>query len=116
VGQRFEVLEDLRSDDDAVFDKVVEIDAASLEPFVTWGTSPGMVVPVSSVVPDPSRCADCSDRQAAERALEYMALTPRTPIQDIAINRAFIGSCTNARIEDLRAAARVVKAIASIQL
>ena len=101
--------ETLRSDDDAVFDKVVEIDAFSLEPFVTWGTSPGMVVPVSSCVPDPSDAKTLADRQAAERALEYMALTPRTNIQDIAIDRAFIGSCTNARIEDLRAAARVVK-------
>jgi 3-isopropylmalate/(R)-2-methylmalate dehydratase large subunit len=99
----------LRSDDDAVFDKVVEIDASSLEPFVTWGTSPGMVVPVSSCVPDPSDAKTLADRQAAERALEYMALTPRTNIEDIAIDRAFIGSCTNARIEDLRAAARVVK-------
>ena len=99
----------LRSDDDAVFDKVVEIDASSLEPFVTWGTNPGMVVPVSSCVPDPSDAKTLADRQAAERALEYMALTPRTNIQDIAIDRAFIGSCTNARIEDLRAAARVVK-------
>ena len=97
------------SDDDAVFDRVVEIDAARLEPFVTWGTSPGMVVPVSSVVPDPAEANSAADRQAAERALEYMALTPRTNIQDIAIDRAFIGSCTNARIEDLRAAARVVK-------
>lgn len=92
----------LRSDDDAKFDRVVEIDAAQLEPFVTWGTSPGMVVPVTSCVPDP---AD----EAAERALKYMALHPRTNIQEIAIDRAFIGSCTNARIEDLRAAARVVK-------
>jgi len=92
----------LRSDDDAKFDRVVEIDAAQLEPFVTWGTSPGMVVPVTSCVPDP---AD----EAAERALKYMALNPRTNIQEIAIDRAFIGSCTNARIEDLRAAARVVK-------
>lgn len=92
----------LRSDDDATFDRIVEINASQLEPFVTWGTSPGMVVPVTSYVPDP---AD----EAAERALEYMALEPRTNIQDIAIDRAFIGSCTNARIEDLRAAARVVK-------
>ena len=92
----------LRSDDDASFDRIVKIDASQLEPFVTWGTSPGMVVPVTSYVPDP---AD----EAAERALKYMALTPRTNIQEIAIDRAFIGSCTNARIEDLRAAARVVK-------
>ena len=99
----------LNSDDDAVFDRVVEIDASKLEPFVTWGTSPGMVVPVTSYVPDPAEARSATDRQAAERALEYMALTPRTSIQEIAINRAFIGSCTNARIEDLRAAARVVK-------
>ena len=92
----------LKSDDDAVFDRVVEIDASQLEPFVTWGTSPGMVVPVTSYVPDPADAA-------AKRALEYMALEPRTSIQDISIDRAFIGSCTNARIEDLRAAARVVK-------
>jgi 3-isopropylmalate/(R)-2-methylmalate dehydratase large subunit len=97
------------SDEGAVFDRVVEIDAARLEPCVTWGTSPGMVVPVTSFVPDPADAKDATDRQAAERALEYMALAPRTSIQDISIDRAFIGSCTNARIEDLRAAARVVK-------
>ena len=95
--------------DDAVFDRTVEIDAAGLEPFVTWGTSPGMVVPVSGYVPDPAEAKSAADRQAAERALEYMALKPHTNIRDIAIDRAFIGSCTNARIEDLRAAARVVK-------
>ena len=99
----------LVSDDDAVFDKVVEIDASTLEPFVTWGTNPGMVVPISSVVPDPADATTLADRQAAERALEYMALKPSTSIEDISIDRAFIGSCTNARIEDLRAAARVVK-------
>src|SRR5215216_5969443 len=91
-----------KTDDHAVFDRTVEIDASRLEPFVTWGTSPGMVVPVTSYVPDPVDAA-------AERALEYMALAPRTNIQDISIDRAFIGSCTNARIEDLRAAARVVR-------
>jgi 3-isopropylmalate/(R)-2-methylmalate dehydratase large subunit len=92
----------LKSDEDAVFDCTIQIDASQLEPFVTWGTSPGMVVPVTSHVPEP---ADAN----AERALEYMALKPRMNIQDISIDRAFIGSCTNARIEDLRAAARVVK-------
>lgn len=97
------------SDDDAVFDRVVEVEATRLEPFVTWGTSPGMVVPVTSCVPDPLDAKDATDRQAAERALEYMNLSPRTNIQEISIDRAFIGSCTNARIEDLRAAARVVK-------
>jgi 3-isopropylmalate/(R)-2-methylmalate dehydratase large subunit len=99
----------LRSDDDARFDRIVEIDASKLEPFVTWGTNPGMVAPVTSYVPDPAEATTATDRQAAERALEYMALTPRTSIQEITIDRAFIGSCTNARIEDLRAAARVVK-------
>jgi 3-isopropylmalate/(R)-2-methylmalate dehydratase large subunit len=99
----------LKSDDDATFDRVVEIDASQLEPFVTWGTNPGMVVTVTSRVPDPAEAASEADRQAAERALEYMALEPRTNIQDISIDRAFIGSCTNARLEDLRAAARVVK-------
>jgi len=107
-GRRFSLDEDvdywktLQSDTDAIFDRTVEIDASQLEPFVTWGTSPGMVVPVTSYVPDPTD-------EAAQRALEYMALEPRTNIQEIAIDRAFIGSCTNARIEDLRAAARVVK-------
>jgi len=99
----------LGSDHDAGFDHVVEINASALEPFVTWGTSPGMVVPVTSSVPDPADAKTAADRQAAQRALEYMALTPRTNIQDITIDRAFIGSCTNARLEDLRAAARVVK-------
>src|SRR5690349_8378515 len=119
-GRRFSPVDDawdkaveywktLRSDDDAEFDRVVDIDASQLEPFVTWGTSPGMVVPVTSYVPDPADAKSAADRQAAERALEYMALKPRTNIQAIAIDRAFIGSCTNARIEDLRAAARVVK-------
>jgi 3-isopropylmalate/(R)-2-methylmalate dehydratase large subunit len=99
----------LKSDDDARFDAMVAIDASKLEPFVTWGTSPGMVVPVTSRVPDPADAKTEIDRQAAYRALEYMALEPRTNIQDIEIDRAFIGSCTNARLEDLRAAARVVR-------
>lgn len=99
----------LKSDEQAIFDRSVEIAASKLEPFVTWGTSPGMVVPVTGHVPDPADAKTEADRRAALRALEYMALTPRTNIQDIPIDRAFIGSCTNARLEDLRAAARVVK-------
>jgi 3-isopropylmalate/(R)-2-methylmalate dehydratase large subunit len=99
----------LRTDEGARFDRTVEIDAASLAPFVTWGTSPGMVVPVTGRVPDPSEARTEADSRATRRALEYMSLQPGTPIEEILIDRVFIGSCTNARIEDLRAAARVVK-------
>ncbi len=99
----------LPTDDGATYDRLVEIDGASLVPFVTWGTNPGMVVPVTGTVPDPASYADAGDRRAVERALEYMALTPGTPIQDIFIDRVFIGSCTNSRIEDLRAAAKMVR-------
>ena len=98
----------LPSDDDATFDKVVEIDAAQLCPFVTWGTNPGMVAPVTGRVPEVSRMEE-SERRAAELALQYMGLEPGERIQDIGIDRVFIGSCTNSRIEDLRAAARVAK-------
>lgn len=98
----------LKTDEGAAFDKLVEIDAAALEPFVTWGTSPGMVVAISGKVPDPDEAKNDADRRSAVRALEYMALTPRTSIEDITIDRVFIGSCTNARLEDLRAAARVL--------
>ena len=99
----------LRSDPGARYDKVVEIDAASLAPFVTWGTNPGMVVPVTGSVPDPAAARTAAERSAAERALAYMALEPGTPIREIAVDRVFIGSCTNSRIEDLRAAAEVVR-------
>ncbi|HEX3084864.1 MAG TPA: 3-isopropylmalate dehydratase large subunit, partial [Pyrinomonadaceae bacterium] len=98
----------LTTDSDAQFDRVLDIDAASIAPCVTWGTSPGMVVSVTGDVPDPDEAQSESERRAIERALEYMALKPRTRIADIAIDRVFIGSCTNARIEDLRAAARVI--------
>ncbi|HLW84260.1 MAG TPA: 3-isopropylmalate dehydratase large subunit [Candidatus Sulfotelmatobacter sp.] len=98
----------LATDDGAVFDKVVEIDAAQLCPFVTWGTNPGMVAPVTGRVPD-ARALKDSDRRATELALQYMGLEAGRRIEDIGIDRVFIGSCTNSRIEDLRAAARVAR-------
>jgi len=99
----------LRSDPEAHYDKVIEIDAAKLAPFVTWGTNPGMVVPVSGRVPDLTTLETDADRSAAQRMLEYMGLKPGTRIEDIAVDRVFIGSCTNSRLEDLRAAARVAR-------
>ena len=99
----------LPSDDEARFDRVVEIDATTIAPCVTWGTNPGMVVAVTGAVPDPSSAESEAERRALERALEYMALQPSTRITDITIDRVFIGSCTNSRLEDLRAAARVIK-------
>jgi 3-isopropylmalate/(R)-2-methylmalate dehydratase large subunit len=100
---------ELRSDPGAVFDTTVHIDARQIEPQVTWGTSPEMVVPISGVVPDPNEVADESKRIGMNNALRYMGLTAGTKIHDIAIDKVFIGSCTNSRIEDLRAAAHVVK-------
>ena len=99
----------LPTDPGASFDKVVEIDATELAPFVTWGTNPGMVVPVTDRVPDPASLSSESERAAAERALQYMGLEPNTPIESISIDRVFLGSCTNSRVEDLRAAAEVIK-------
>jgi 3-isopropylmalate/(R)-2-methylmalate dehydratase large subunit len=99
----------LQTDEGATFDRTVEIDADKLVPFVTWGTSPGMVVPVTGRVPAPLKSQAESDRRATERALEYMNLEPGMAVEEIAIDRVFIGSCTNARLEDLRAAARVVR-------
>jgi 3-isopropylmalate/(R)-2-methylmalate dehydratase large subunit len=99
----------LATDAGARYDRVVAIDAETLAPFVTWGTNPGMVVPVTACVPDLNSFTQNGDRRAAEQALAYMDLRPGTPIEEIALDRVFIGSCTNSRIEDLRAAARVAK-------
>ena len=99
----------LVTDEDAKFDKVVEIDGSALTPFVTWGTNPGQGVPLGETVPDPEFIAEDSDRIAAERALEYMDLKPGTPMRDVKVAVVFVGSCTNGRIEDMRAVADVLK-------
>ena len=98
----------LHSDPDAKFDAVVELRAEEIAPQVTWGTSPEMVLPISERVPDPAKERDPNKRSAMERALEYMNLIPNTPLSQISIDKVFIGSCTNSRIEDIRAAAKVV--------
>jgi 3-isopropylmalate/(R)-2-methylmalate dehydratase large subunit len=111
-GKDFQVAVDywksFATDSGANYDSIVELDAAKIPPQVTWGTNPGMVTDVTGRVPDPNSFKDSVDRRAAESALEYMGLKPGTKITDIPVDRIFIGSCTNSRIEDLRAAARVV--------
>ncbi|MCA1942771.1 MAG: 3-isopropylmalate dehydratase large subunit [Yonghaparkia sp.] len=99
----------LATDDDAVFDAEVFLDANELEPFVTWGTNPGQGISLSQTVPDPAAIADPNERAAAERALEYMALTPGTPMKEIPVDVVFMGSCTNSRLDDLRAFASIIK-------
>ena len=99
----------LVTDDDAMFDREIELDAGTMTPFVTWGTNPGQGVPLSGSIPDPEGYEEESDRVGARKALEYMGLDAGTPMRDIAIDTVFVGSCTNGRIEDLRAAAEIVQ-------
>jgi 3-isopropylmalate/(R)-2-methylmalate dehydratase large subunit len=100
---------ELPTDDDAEFDAEVHLDAGELTPFVTWGTNPGQGLPLGSSVPDPEQIADENERISAEKALSYMDLLPGTPLREIAVDTVFLGSCTNGRIEDLRAAADVLR-------
>ncbi|QNN52084.1 3-isopropylmalate dehydratase large subunit [Nocardioides mesophilus] len=99
----------LVTDEDAVFDAEIELDADTMTPFVTWGTNPGQGVPLGGTVPVPEQFEDEADQLAAQRALDYMGLTGGTPMREIAVDTVFVGSCTNGRIEDLRAAAEVIK-------
>ena len=99
----------LPSDSDATFDRELELQVSSLAPQVSWGTNPGMVIDVTGVIPDPDSLGDENGRKAAHRALEYMGLEPGVPVQEITVDRVFIGSCTNSRLDDLRLAAKTIK-------
>jgi 3-isopropylmalate/(R)-2-methylmalate dehydratase large subunit len=107
--EALEYWKSLPTDPGASYDRVETLDASTLEPHVTWGTSPEQVAPITGCVPDPSSFQDETDRRAAEQALKYMGLEPGTPLQEIKIDTVFIGSCTNGRLQDLRAAAAVVR-------